>query len=128
MRRAGLVILVALAACASPAKTVRLDEMSAEDHRREAARERARADDDYARYHPTTVMTTPGAAGPGEMRQMPIDMFPFNPTGNALRQAEAHLRHAREHDAAAGLLEHYENVECGNLSAKARAACPSWDR
>jgi hypothetical protein len=45
--------LAALAACASTAPAVHPDDLSAEQHRQEAAHERMRADDAYARYQPS---------------------------------------------------------------------------
>jgi hypothetical protein len=57
-------------------------------------------------------------------RMYPIDLYPYNPTDRALADAERHLRHAREHEAAAVALEGFEDAECRDFAPKARAACP----
>ena len=116
-------------ACATttpPASTVKPEDMSAAAHRQEAARERARADDAYARWQPNARTPLPAAPagsvdGP---RMYPIDLYPYNPTDRALADAERHLRHAREHEAAAVALEGFEDAECRDFAPKARAACP----
>ena len=125
--------IVSLALCAvscattsPPASTVRPEDMSAAAHREEAARERARADDAYARWQPGARIPLPAAPagsvdGP---RMYPIDLYPYNPTDRALADAERHLRHAREHEAAAVALEGFEEAECRDFAPKARAACP----
>ncbi len=115
-------------ACASSQKTgaVQPEELSAAGHRQEAANERARAEDAFARYQPSARASMPG--GPvgttDAPRLYPLDLYPYNPTDRALADAERHLRHAREHEAAATALEGFEEAECREFSPKARAACP----
>jgi len=120
--------LVFIAACAttSTPSRVRPDDMSAAAHREEAARERNRAEDAYARWQPNSRMPLPGApVGSNDAPRMyPIDLYPFNPTDRALADAERHLRHAREHEAAATALEGFEDAECRDFAPKMRAACP----
>lgn len=127
--RLAVVVGVALVgACASSQKTsaVQREELSAAAHRQEAANERARAEDAFARFQPTARASMPG--GPvgttDAPRLYPLDLYPYNPTDRALADAERHLRHAREHEAAATALEGFEEAECRELSPKARAACP----
>lgn len=127
MRRwVGLALLLVASSCGSSRPSVvKPDEMSAAEHRREAARERALAEADYARFQPTATQPMGGVASPHEgPRLYPIDVYRFNPTEKALDEAERHLRHAREHEAAAAALEQYEEAECTELSPKMRAACP----
>ena len=115
-----------LASCSHSSSTVRPEELSAEQHRQQAARERMLAEDDYARYQPRASGPMAGAVGgpPDGPRVYAIDAFPYNPTERALSQAEAHLRHARQHEEAAAALEHYEEAECKEFQPKMRAACP----
>ncbi|MGZ3406234.1 MAG: hypothetical protein ACXVAN_07295 [Polyangia bacterium] len=127
MKRSLTVVLFA-AACAttSTPSTVKPEDMSAAAHREEAARERSRAEDAYARWQPGSRVPLPGApAGSTDAPRMyPIDLYPYNPTDRALRDAERHVRHAREHEAAAVALEGFEDNECRDFAPKARAACP----
>jgi hypothetical protein len=122
--------LFAAVACAATSTSTRhtVDpiDMSAAEHRQEAARERSRADDAFARWQPSARAPMPGGTtGSGDVpRLYPIDLYPYNPTDRALAEAERHLRHAREHEAAANALEGYEEAECREFAPKARAACP----
>ena len=128
----GLALLVAaatvltLGSCSHSEPSARTRELSAAEHRQEASRERMLAEEDYARYQPRATGPLPGGVGgyPDAPRVYPVDIFPYNPTERALSQAEAHLRHAREHEAAAAALERFEDAECKSFSPKMRAACP----
>ncbi len=117
---------LSLLSCGHSSKAVRPEELSVEQHRQEAARERMLAEEDYAKYQPGASGPLPGGVGgyPDAPRVYPVDVFPFNPTERALSQAEAHLRHAREHEQAAKALETYEEAECRSFQPKMRAACP----
>jgi hypothetical protein len=125
--RLALVVLFA-AACATTSTSSKTDpnELSAAEHRQEAARERARAEDAYARWEPGSRVPLPGAPiGLSDAPRMyPIDLYPYNPTDRALADAERHMRHAREHEAAATALEGFEDAECRDFAPKMRAACP----
>jgi hypothetical protein len=128
MRAAIIAGLLFVAACATTAAkhSEEWSDISAAEHRQIAANERARADDAYARWEPGSRMPLP-AVPPGSSdapRMFPIDLYPYNPTDRALADAERHLRHAREHEAAAAALEGFEDAECRQVPAKARAACP----
>jgi hypothetical protein len=108
-----------LAATACGGAVVRPDDMSAADHRREAAREMAYARDQTAQYDPQSDVLL----GTGERD----DLYPvivYNPDEGRLRAAEAHMGHAREHLAAAEVLERFEAEECAQVPAEARGACP----
>jgi hypothetical protein len=128
--RIALVLLLVAVACAttsrSTTRAVEPAEMTAAEHRQEAARERSRADDAYARWQPGARAPMPGGTtGSGDVpRLYPIDLYPYNPTDRAIADAERHLRHAREHEAAANALEGFEESECRDFAPKARAACP----
>lgn len=120
------VLFIAACATTTTRSTVEPTEMSAAAHHQEAARERSRADDAYARWQPGARAPLPGAP-PGAVdspRLYPIELYPYNPTDRALADAERHLRHAREHEAAAAALEGFEEAECRDFAPKARAACP----
>ncbi len=125
--RPALLSLFAAACATTPASpTVHPEDLSAAAHRQEAARERARAEDAYARWQPGARVPLPGAPiGSNDAPRMyPIDLYPYNPTDRALSDAERHLRHAREHEAAAAALESFEEGECHDFAPKVRAACP----
>jgi hypothetical protein len=128
-RLAALSLVAAFAACASQ-PSPQPDDMSAAAHRAEAEREReaARRNLDEHRQgsslldealpgDPARLITTDeyGPAGPG-----------IGPRGAGpdLHAAEAHARHAREHEAAARELERFEGTECEGVPVEERAACP----
>jgi uncharacterized membrane protein HdeD (DUF308 family) len=128
-RWAALFVVAAattMLSCGHSSSTVRPEELSAEGHRSEAKKERMLAEEDYARYQPRASGPLPGGVGgtTDTPRVYPVDTFPYNPTERALAQAETHLRHAREHEEAAGKLEAYEEAECKSFQPKMRAACP----
>jgi len=128
MRAALVAGLFFVAACAttSAKHDEQWNDVSAAEHRQIAANERARAEDSYARWEPGSRVPLPGVP-PGSSdapRMFPIDLYPYNPTDRALADAERHLRHAREHEAAAAALEGFEEAECREVPQKARGACP----
>jgi hypothetical protein len=119
-----LALALFFAGCAT---TVRPDDLSAERHRREAARERSLADEDRARFEPGANTSLPGvpAMAPGSPG-VAAGVFwgPYNPTVRYLDAAEKHFAHALQHEAAAAALEAFEEGECRGLAPKTRAACP----
>jgi len=129
MRRQHAYSLVAaLVACATtPAP--KPDDMSAEQHREEAAREGAAARqglDDHAmrsrmwetaapQHADTRTRDEYGPAGPV--------VGPRGATPD-LYLAHAHAVHARQHEAAALELERFESQECSGIPSGERSACP----
>ena len=124
MRLIGFVVLTLSAGCAT---TVQPEDMSAQSHRAEAARERQLARDHIDKYDPRALTPTPGVSV-GDLRSgydVSIGLVQYNPTHGQIEVAERHLIHAREHEAAAADLESFEATECKNLAPKTRAACPT---
>jgi hypothetical protein len=117
-------LALALAACATSHPSARSEDLSADAHRREAARERMLAEQNYEQFRPTASAALPGTWSSDGPRLFPLDVYRFNPTDRALDDAQRHLQHAREHEAAAQALEQYEEQECRELPPKVRAACP----
>lgn len=116
--------LLAAAGCAAGPQVVRPDDASAAEHRKEAARERAIADELQAKVLPGTSLPNP--------YRDPITREPdpfygptiYNPTDGYLDAANRHREHARQHLAAARALEAFEEMQCKDFPAAARAACP----
>jgi hypothetical protein len=128
MLRRELVFLAlgtALGSCGTGREAVKPDDMSAAQHRAEAAREneaaRRRAND----YHPHASVPSPfspaAGVGPSEAVAPPAV---YNPTEVELRRADTHRAHARQHERAAQELERFEAAECVGFPPAARAACP----
>jgi hypothetical protein len=99
-------------------KEVRPDDLSAQEHRREASHEIAQADAERARFDPNAR-----ASSPIQIQNLPT-VGEYNPTERHLRRAAEHAQHAREHERAAAELERFEDSACGVLPANERAACP----
>jgi len=122
--RSTLVWLGAIVAVASCAATVHPDEMSADDHRREAAKENAAARQEAAKVQtvtpPPNLAQTPG--GDPEGYFYPVNAY--NPTDGHLLRAQQLQEHARQHQMAANELERFEQAECRDFPPATRAACP----
>jgi hypothetical protein len=104
--------------CGNGRQAVKPDEMSADQHRQEAQRERRLAREERDQYRPEADRDTPGDKG---------DLFPqsvYNPTTSHFVQAQAHENHARQHEAAARYLQKFEEGECRKFPPSTRAACP----
>jgi hypothetical protein len=115
------VLALVILACASAPRPVRPDDMSAQRHRQEAEHEYAVAAQEMSQYDPRAN----GLILPTENEYpnyYPIAIF--NPTEKHLTAAEAHARHAREHEAAAAALERFEDEECKGIAPEVRASCP----
>jgi hypothetical protein len=97
---------------------VRPDDLSAEEHRRQATRERDAAAAERAHFDPHAR-----AMSPVQVQNLPM-LSEYNPTQKHLRTAAQHAAHARAHEAAAASLEQFEDDACKPLSAAARSACP----
>jgi hypothetical protein len=120
-----LVLVTAAGGCGTGRDAVKPDDMSAVQHREEAARENEAARQHTKDYDPKATVPSPfrpaAGAGSGEY------MFPlsvYNPTEVQLKQADQHRAHAKQHEKAAQALEHFETAECGGFPPAARAACP----
>ena len=124
-------LLLAACGCAGNPQMVRTDDMSAAEHRRAAARERATAReidrnamaaaDPIAWQQPTT------APSGFKFPTSPIDAEMAGVTQEdpaSVRQADALREEARQHKRAAKTLERSERAACGSTPASARAACP----
>jgi hypothetical protein len=99
--------------------------MSAAQHRDEAARENEAARRHAQDYNPRVSVPSPftpaGGTGAGDVGGPPAA---YNPTEVALRRADEHRAHARQHEKAAQALERFEAAECVGFPPAARAACP----
>jgi len=117
-------ILVA-AGCAHPAR----EGLTAEEQRAESARHERAAAGEEQRYDPEAApLAEPRGpfAGLGPAEGSTSSVALENPTVHHLRAADAHLREAGEHAAAAKELEAAEERACGGLSSAERGACPLW--
>jgi hypothetical protein len=103
-------LAIAPAGCASH-ELVRADDMSAAQHRSEAQREQAAADQE-------TVQAGGAAPAPASNPQA------FDPNEGSRRRAEAAREHARQHESAAKFLEQFEDEACAGVPPSSRAACP----
>jgi hypothetical protein len=112
---------IVFASCATTSG--KTQELSADAHRREAARSAEAAARERAQFDPHAVATAP-LVEPNMAGAVAELASTHNPTIEHLRTA-AHLQaHAREHAAAAAELELFEDVECGGITPRVRAACP----
>jgi hypothetical protein len=103
---------VSLAACASH-ELVRADDMSAAQHRVEAQRESEAAALAARRDDPSREAPPP-----------PSDPAVYDPKQDHQGEVMSRREHARQHTAAAQLLERFEDRECRDVPAASRAACP----
>jgi hypothetical protein len=113
-----------LVSCGAPS-SAQPDRMSAADHRRSADAERARARERIARHDANRdeqerARIPDGASPPGRGSQ-PGDP-PDDGTSRQLWSADAHTRHAAEHDRAAAELERFEERECARIARELRAS------
>jgi hypothetical protein len=118
----GLLLSVAAASCSGTASSVKPDEMSAAQHREEAAREQEAARREASLYRPGAAQPSPFGAPMGADGTSGVPIY--NPTEGHLAEADWHRRHAREHEKAAQALERSEDAACRALAPAARAACP----
>jgi hypothetical protein len=123
-----MLVLTLSTACAPNQANVKPAGMSAAQHRAEAEHQQQLAQEDKARYDPGAArpvdlapVRTLDQNGPSAV-ELPVVVY--NPTDKYLREADAHRRHAREHEKAAAALEKFEQGECHNLPERSRAACP----
>jgi hypothetical protein len=129
MRALRVCLVAALAACAgTPAP--RPDDMSAAQHRAEAARERDAAQRSLEEHGAKVKLFDHRT--PGEYADV-LSADEFGPAGPVvgprgatpdLYVAEARAAHARAHEAAAFELERFESAECEGIPPAERAGCP----
>ncbi|HXT99398.1 MAG TPA: hypothetical protein VN903_00305 [Polyangia bacterium] len=124
-RLAILVLVSAASGCGTGGGSVKPDDMSAAQHRDEAARENAAAREHSKSYDPKATVPTPfrPTAGAGSTEYV-FSPSVYNPTEVQLQRADEHRAHARQHENAAEALERYEAAECFNFPPATRAACP----
>ncbi len=125
MRTHLTVMAAALAFGCGGATRVKPDDMSAQQHRKEASRELALADQARREYDPHAVATREVTTRPRppayEIVEVPIT---YNPTAQHLEDARWHSKHAQAHERAAAKLEKFEEAECMAFAPSVRAACP----
>jgi hypothetical protein len=128
MTKSHLLLLIFMATsvgCGAVPPAVKPDDMSAAEHRKEAAKERAEAGEHTHQYDPGAARVAPtGAIGTSPDGNSQFSASVYNPTETHLARADQHQAHARQHDKAAQALERFEEVECRNLPPSSRAACP----
>ena len=115
--------LAAVASCGGAASSVKPDDMSAAQHRQEAARDAEAAQRQRDLYRPGAVRPA-AMAPPTGITDGTYGVPVYNPTERHLVEADWYRRHAREHEKAAQSLEHSEEAECRDLAPASRAACP----
>lgn len=122
--------IVALAGCASSTPGAEPEDMSAEQHKDEAATHEAESKEHQARYDPEQSTPQPLVPSPGSTRLGidRIDFRSYNPTEKHLGHAAAHQKHAADHRAAAEALAKTEVSECAVVPEPIRAICPLADQ
>jgi hypothetical protein len=125
MSRTKLILLLLAVGCGTGKDVVKPDDMSAAQHRQEAARENEAARQHAKDYDPRAAVPSPfrpaGEQAPGDFV---FPMTVYNPTEGELARADQHRAHARAHERAAEALERFEDAECLNFPPSTRAACP----
>lgn len=117
----GGLLFVSASACSGGNQSVKPDEMSAEQHKKEAERERQVARGERAAYRPEAErqVVIPDR---GLLAGDPVTVY--NPTEDHLYAAAMHEKHAAQHAAAADFLRTFEEGECKSVPSNVRAACP----
>ena len=119
-----IVFMVATmsAGCAGSGRSVRPDEMSADAHRREAAKVSEQANAEAARTKAPPPNQAANPSGNPEGYYSPVN----RQTPEAAQEAHARRlkAHARQHLNAARYLETSEDAACRSTPAAERAACP----
>ncbi len=117
-------MLVTLSACGPSA--VQMGETTEAGHTAEAAKERAEAQKEQGKYDPQAERDhVVGPSGPAGTEGASGVLITLNPTAYHLADADAHARHAKEHEAAAAKLAKFEDVACADISEAERASCPT---
>jgi hypothetical protein len=120
-----LAVIAAAAACGTSREAAKPDDMSAAQHREEAARENDAARQHKRDYDPKAAVASPlHQAGGASSNDYAFPLSVYNPTEVQLQRADQHRAHARQHEKAAQELERFEAAECVGFPPAARAACP----
>lgn len=124
--RLSLILWVTLgvAGAGGCAKPVRPDDMSAEAHRHEAAKETAAAQHQVDLANATAPPPNLAVAPTGNPEGYFYPANAYNPNDDHLLTAEQLQEHARQHRQAAAELEGYVEAECKDFPSSTRAACP----
>ena len=109
-------------ACGGGSQSVRPDDMSAAQHREEAARETQQAQAHERKYEPAAVDLPQPADANGAIYNFSAGSY--NPTEWHLNEATRLRQHAQQHRKAAKLLERFEDTSCRQFPPSTRAACP----
>ena len=102
--------------------TTRSQELTAVEHRDQAALHDGAALRDREKYDPGRTMLVPDR-GPFVDSQLDSRGW-YNPTADALWAADIEMRAAAEHLAAAKKLEAFADIACRDIPPAERAACP----
>ncbi len=98
-------------------------EMTAAEHRNEAALLQAQARAQRHEFSPAQARPMPVAMA--HVAQVPEERIAsYNPSDEHLAKADADMREANEHLAAAKKLEQFESHACQGLSVAERSSCP----
>ena len=117
-------VLGTLTSCGAPA--VQLDETTVVGHQQQATKERAEAKEDRAQFDPAAEHEQSSAmAGRAGAESVEGVLMTVNPTAHHLADAQAHARHAKEHESAAAKLATFEDDACKTISEGERASCPT---
>lgn len=124
-------VVLAFAACvgvvdACSGGDVKLDENSASGHKAEAVQERALAKSEAAQYDPAAekVKQVQVGGAPKMDDNAPL-LLTVNPTEDHLVAAEAHKRHAEQHENAAKKLVAFEDAACKKVPTEDKQTCPT---
>jgi hypothetical protein len=120
-----LALATVVGGCGTGRDAVKPDDMSAAQHRDEAARETEAARQHARDYTPYATVPSPfRPAGGSVTGDYVFPMTVYNPTETQLARVDEHRAHARAHQKAAESLERFEASECFNFPPSTRAACP----
>lgn len=95
-------------------------DLTAAEHRNEAAIHHAKANQELSKYEPASRRERPGPFA----NEMTTNLWEFDAPEPHLAAADRHRRQAHEHLKAAQTLEVFEDRACEGLSTEQRAACP----
>jgi hypothetical protein len=97
-------------------------EMTAPEHRAEAARHQQVAANEEARFDARETRPTLAARSPFIEEGPGLELY--NPSAAHLNEADRQMRAAFEHLQAAQQLEKFEDVACAGISVAERIGCP----